>query len=292
MTEPYVAIDRLSKRLGNKQVLDAISAQAQAGEVIGLLGLNGAGKTTLLETLPGLRLADSGTVQLFGQPGGAALSHAAKLRIGFVPQRDELLDSVTAAHYLTLIAAFYPRWNHALVQQLCAQWQVPLEQRIRSLSTGQRQTLSIISALGHEPDLLLLDEPVASLDPLARRRFLRTLVDLCVGQERTVVFSTHIVSDLERVASRVWLLRDGALMLDAPLDDLKESIVRVQLPATVAPPQTPLPGLWQQRTEAFGTVLVFRQWSPTLQASLERQLQTSLAPQALGLEEIFLELHA
>jgi ABC-2 type transport system ATP-binding protein len=147
---------------------------------------------------------------------------AAKARIGFVPQRDELLDGMKGAGYLELIAEFYPTWNRDLVARLAKEWAVPLDTKISKLSVGQRQKLSIISALGHEPDLIILDEPVASLDPVARRGFLKELVDIAATQTRSIIFSTHIVTDLERVASRVWLMKEGELTIDASLDDIKE----------------------------------------------------------------------
>src|SRR5690606_32120505 len=160
--------------------------------------------------------------RLFGRDSAHQLDAATKQRIGFVPQSDELVEAMTGRQYLALIAAFHPRWNHFLIERLTREWQVPLDTRCRKLSLGQRQKLSLLAALGHEPELLVLDEPVASLDPLARRQFVRELVSIGAGNERTILFSTHIVSDLERIASRVWLVKDGRIVLDAPLDEIKE----------------------------------------------------------------------
>ena len=221
MTEPTLELNTLSKRFDITPVLKGISARVYPGEVIGLLGLNGAGKTTLLETALGFSLPNEGNARIFGQDS-TAMDAATKMRIGFVPQRDELLDGMKGAAYLQLIAEFYPKWNHALVARLAQEWTVPLDMKISKMSVGQRQKLSIISALGHEPDLIILDEPVASLDPVARRSFLKELVDIASTQTRTIVFSTHIVTDLERVASRVWLMKDGVLTIDASMDEIKE----------------------------------------------------------------------
>jgi ABC-2 type transport system ATP-binding protein len=221
MTEPALELKTLSKRFDLNEVLKGITTSVAPGEVIGLLGLNGAGKTTLLETALGFSLPSAGTARVFGQDS-TAMDGSTKTRIGFVPQRDELLDGMKGGAYLELIAEFYPAWNTELVARLAKEWTVPLDMKIGKLSVGQRQKLSIISALGHEPDLIILDEPVASLDPVARRSFLKELVDIASTQTRSIIFSTHIVTDLERVASRVWLMKEGVLIIDASMDEIKD----------------------------------------------------------------------
>lgn len=222
MSDTVLEFHGLHKSYRGVPVLKGIDATARVGDVIGLLGLNGAGKTTLLESVLGLCPPSSGSARLFGRKSHGGLDDATRARIGFVPQRDELLDAMSGKRYLALIAAFYQHWNHALVERKAAEWQVPLDMRIATLSIGQRQKLSILSALGHEPELIILDEPVASLDPVARRQFLKDLVDIASSQTRTIIFSTHIVNDLERVSSRLWLLKDGVLALDEDIDALKE----------------------------------------------------------------------
>jgi ABC-2 type transport system ATP-binding protein len=141
--------------------------------------------------------------------------------------------------FLALISQFYQSWDDTLIDRLARDWNVPLDKPANKLSVGQRQKLSILAALGHGPELLILDEPVASLDPVARRAFLAELIDMVSGGERTIVFSTHIVSDIERIANRVWILKDGHLVVDETLDQLKESSVAIRqaggsaLPASV-----------------------------------------------------------
>ncbi len=291
MTEAVLRLAALAKTFDNKPVLGGISADVHRGEVIGLLGLNGAGKTTLLETALGFSLPSSGTVLVFGQPG-STMDGATKARIGFVPQRDELLDSLAGGSYLSLIAGFYPRWNHVLVNRLATAWAVPLDVRISKLSVGQRQKLSIISALGHEPDLIILDEPVASLDPVARRQFLQELVDIANAQTRTILFSTHIVSDLERIASRVWLLQAGTLALDASVDDLKENIVRVLLPTGRGlPAALPQQALLRVRNNSSGTSVLLRDWQRLVESGIVADFGNDVHIEALSLEDLFLELH-
>ncbi len=231
MTEAILQLENLVKRFDKLTVLNGITAEVRRGDVIGLLGLNGSGKTTLLETSLGFALADDGGARLFGQSASAIADDRLKHRVGFVPQQDELLDHLKGGDFLSLIGRFYPRWNPDLIQRLARAWDIPLHRRAAQLSVGQRQKLSILAALGHEPELLILDEPVASLDPLARRQFLQELIDMASDGGRTILFSTHIVSDLERIASRVWILKDGRLAVDETLDALKESAERVELAA-------------------------------------------------------------
>ena len=200
MADDILHLARLAKGFDGVPVLKGISADVYRGDVVGLLGLNGAGKTTLLETALGFAVPDEGSVELFGQPSSALADENLKHRIGFVPQQDELLEQVKGSEYLSLISKFYPRWNADLIRRLASDWDVPLGVRIYKLSVGQRQKLSILTALGHEPELIVLDEPVASLDPLARRKFLQELIDIVSDGRRTILFSTHIVSDLERIA--------------------------------------------------------------------------------------------
>ncbi len=186
-------------------VLDGLDWQLQPGQVVGLLGRNGAGKTTLLEALLGLRETDAGQVRLFGQEA-LKPDDATRARIGYVPQHSDLFEAFTPAQLLAYFRSFYPRWNQAKVDGLMSRWDIRPDQPIRKLSGGQKQRLSIIRALAHEPDLLVLDEPVASLDPAGRRDFLRELVGQVMDRGATVVFSTHILSDLERVAFNVAFL--------------------------------------------------------------------------------------
>ena len=222
-TSAIVNLQGLSLSYGKQPVLQGLDWVLQPGQVIGLLGRNGAGQTTLLETLLGLREPQAGSAQLFGQPA-ARLDNAARARIGYVPQQNDLFEAFTPAQLLSYFKSFYPCWNEAKVEGLMSRWDIARDKPIAKLSGGQQQRLSIIRALAHEPDLLVLDEPVASLDPAGRRDFLRELVDQVLDRGTTVVFSTHILSDLERVAFNVAFLRQGRISLQAPLDELLDQV--------------------------------------------------------------------
>lgn len=287
-----IALDKLERRFGANTILKGLDAQVMPGQVIALLGKNGAGKTTLLETLLGFGWPSAGQADLWGAPA-TQVSPANKQRIGFVPQQDELLPSLTGAEHLRLFAAFRTRWNQALVDRLVVEWQIPTEQTLSRMSIGQRQKLSILLAIAHEPELLVLDEPVASLDPIARRQFLQQLVDMAADEQRSIIFSTHIVSDVERVANRVWMLREGELVYQGELDQLKESMARVNLRAEQAFEQViEYPHLLQQKRQGRTAQLTFSQWQPEWAQDLARRYGAQVEVERLSLEDIFLELNS
>lgn len=226
------------KRFGRTAVLRGVSLAVPRGAVVGLVGVNGAGKSTLIKCLLGLLRADAGTMRLLGEEPWQ-LSAAAKARLGYVPQAVQLYPWMKAGQVVRYVAAFYPRWEPTLADELIERWQVPRDQRVGTLSPGQLQKLGLVLALGHRPELLILDEPVASLDPLARREFLRSLVELTADNEHTVLFSTHITSDLERVASHVAVLQAGRIVLFDELDAVKDRVKRLHIVAAHDLPRRP-----------------------------------------------------
>jgi ABC-2 type transport system ATP-binding protein len=291
MSDPAVMAHNLTKRFDGPAVLDGISVVAAPGDVIGVLGKNGAGKTTLLEVLIGFSPPSDGSSEIFGHDS-MRLPPAVKARIGFVPQQDELVDMMTGEQQLHAAACLHPRWNGALIDRLARDWGVQRRERIWKLSVGERQKLSLLLALGHEPDLLVFDEPVASLDPVARRDFLQQIWDLSADAGRTILFSSHIVSDLERAANTIWILKDGRLAWQGPLDALKESVVRLHIRARNAlGTHLDVPNLLASRIDGRQAVLSVSGWDPAAEEPLARQLDADVDVEPLGLEEIFLELH-
>ncbi len=291
MPQAVVSARALSKRFATKDVLQEITVDVEPGDIVGVLGKNGAGKTTLLELLLGFSIPTSGSAEVFGERS-ADLSAAAKRRIAFVPQQDELIDLLTGAQQLSLTAAFYDRWDRALIERLSASWEVPLGRRVQTLSVGERQKLSLLLALGAHPELLVLDEPVASLDPIARRQFITEIVDRARGTQRTVLFSSHIVSDLERAANKVWIIKDGRLAWAGDLDALKESVVRLHIRGRRAlPGDLRVPDALTSRVDGSCATVAATRWTSERAAALELRLDAELEVESLALEDIFLELH-
>jgi ABC-2 type transport system ATP-binding protein len=291
VTDSLVSTRGLGKTIGRKHILRNVAVAVSPGSIVGIIGKNGAGKTTLLEILLGFSPASAGSSQLFGHDS-FTLPAAIKGRIGFVPQQDELVNLLTGKQQLALISALYGRWNDALIERLRATWDVPVDRPIQTLSGGERQKLSMLAALGHEPELLVLDEPVASLDPISRRRFLQEILEITADRTRTVLFSTHIVSDLERVADQIWILRDGAIAWAGPLDALQESVVRLSINARrPLPPVLSLDNALSQRVSDRRATAVVTHWTAQQRAPLQQQLDADIEVEPLGLEDIFVELH-
>lgn len=290
MSDPVLSIQALEKRFGEKRVLTGIDWEVPRGSVVGLLGRNGAGKTTLLKLALGLLRGDRGEMQLFGEDPWN-LSDRAKARIGYVPQEYQPYPWMTSREVLDYTAAFYPGWNSLLVDQLLDRWHLDLNQTTKELSPGQRQRVGLIAALGHEPEILVLDEPAASLDPAARRAFLELVLQVVQDGDRTVIFSTHIVSDLERVADRVAILRDGRIAYDDELDLLKDRVKRMRI---VAPRELPrdlgVTGILQAKIRGSEAVISVISENGSLARELERRFDAQVQVQELNLEDIFVEM--
>ncbi|MCX5662211.1 MAG: ABC transporter ATP-binding protein [Planctomycetota bacterium] len=281
----------VTKIYGRKPVLDRLDLDVPAGTVLGLLAKNGAGKTTLIKAALGLVRPQVGEITLLGEPAWD-LSAAAKARLGYVPQVVQLHPWMKVRQVIAYIASFYPRWNGPLVERLVRDWELPPEDRVGPLSVGQLQKLAILLALGHEPELLLLDEPAASLDPSARRQFLRTVLDIAADARRTVVFSTHITSDLERVADHVAILKEGRILYHGPLDELKDRHKRLHVNAAEPlPARLDLPGVIRRRVEGNEAVLTVRDFDSSTLDALRTRWRASVEVEDLNLEDIFLELH-
>ena len=232
-----------------------------------------------------------GSTTVFGE-NSLELSAPAKARIGFVPQQDELLGVLNGKQLLAIVASFHAGWRRDLIDRLVAEWGVPLDRRIATLSVGERQKLSVLAALGHQPDLLVLDEPVASLDPIARRQFLHELFAIAESTARAVLFSSHIVSDLERAANKVWIVKDGRLHWQGEIDALKESVVRLQIRARKPlPSDLGVPNALAARVEGNVAQATVASWQPQSTDALALRLDAAVEVEPLALEEIFLELH-
>jgi ABC-2 type transport system ATP-binding protein len=293
MNDTYLSASGLCKQFGAKPVLQGLDVNVRPGDIIGLLGANGAGKTTLIEVLLGLSPQNSGKTSLFGTEAVKAPA-AAKARIGFVPQNDELIGTLSGRQYLDLIASFYPAWGPQFAASLVTMWQIDLGKTISNYSPGERQKLSIVTALAHRPDLLVLDEPVASFDPVARRHFLQAVIETAADERRAVVFSSHIVSDVERLANIIWILKDGQFLWQGDLDSLKESVIRIHVASGAAlPVRNKLRRVVSERaTHVSGIRMVALRAPDEDWSSLDTLLGPDVSIEHLNLEEIFLELHS
>ncbi len=286
-----IQIHQLEKHFDGKQVLRGVDLEVPPGTVLGLLGQNGSGKTTLLKCTLGLLRSTGGTATVLGDEAWHLSAHT-KARLGYVPQEVVSYPWMRVRQVIAYTAAFYPTWNQPFVDELCRRWRLPLEDRVGPLSVGQLQTLGIVLALGHEPELLVLDEPVASLDPSARRQFLRTLLEIVDQPNRTVLFSTHITSDLERVANRVAILRNGRIVFHGELDSLKERVKRLHIAARQELPRSfAVPGALRCEVEGSAATVSVGDFEERLVEEMRTTWDAKVTVHDLNLEEIFVEMH-
>jgi ABC-2 type transport system ATP-binding protein len=202
------------------------------------------------------------------------------------------LGWMTAGDLLAYTRCFYDHWNDDKVRSLVRDWEVDPHAKVSSMSEGEKQKLAIIQAMGHEPDLFIFDEPVASLDPLARRTFIRELIELNAGEGKTMLFSTHITSDLERVAADIALLKEGEIQFAGSLASLKERVVRLHIQADEPLPEPlPIANTVGSRVNGGQAVVTVESFDQLSVPEIERSLSAKIRVEHLNLEEIFLELY-
>lgn len=211
----------LTKRFGDLAALDHIDLRIPRRSIVGLLGRNGSGKTTLLRHLMGLYLPTDGIAKTLGRPI-QELGHEELCRIGFVPQEIRLLDWMSVRQHLEYVACFYPRWDCQRQERLQDELELDSSTAVGALSTGNLQKLAIIMAVCHHPQLLVLDEPVSDLDPIVRGKLLEFLLELLQEDEATILVSSHVLRDVEKIVDWVLCLDQGRIITDAALDELKE----------------------------------------------------------------------
>jgi len=238
--EPVVKIEGLTKRFDFVTVLKDVSLDIHAGSIVGLLGANGTGKSTLIRHMVGLYLPDQGTCTTLGC-NAAKLSPRELARIGYVHQEGRLIDWMSVAQIVRYVASYYPNWNTELEESYLSEFKLRGDAIVGDLSPGQRQMLAILLAIGFEPDLLLLDEPAAALDPLARQRFLDLLLSIIQDPQRTILISSHILSDVEKIIDHVVILDQGEVSRDVELDALQQEFVKLRITAVRGNLPDPLP---------------------------------------------------
>lgn len=285
-TTAPLTIEGLVQRYDGKLVLDHVGLTLAAGSVLGLIGRNGAGKSTLIRAMLGLLEPDAGSARVFGEPA-LRLSDRSKERLGYVPQQPDAFAWLSANQMFDYLSRFYPRWDHRFAECSLERWKIPGGKLLAKLSPGERQRVDLVRALAPQPELLVLDEPASALDPVARRDLLREIALRAGESGTTVLFSTHIVSDLERVASDIAFLHEGKLLLHCAVDDTKERYARLWLPAAVAN-AAPANGFGRRRHEDGSLTLIVERTATGAWPGAANLPGARI--DALGLEDLFVEI--
>jgi ABC-2 type transport system ATP-binding protein len=237
---PIITVKNLTKIFGSVRAIDNLSLDIYPGRIIGLMGANGGGKSTLIRHWIGLYLPDAGTCTTFGVKA-KTLGPKELARIGYVHQEGRLIDWMSVAKLIRYIAAYYPNWNSEIESRYIEEYELDSKARVGKLSPGQRQKLAVLLAIGFQPELLLLDEPAAAMDPLSRRKFLELLMEVIQVSGRTIIISSHILTDIEKVIDHALIMDKGEMLCDCSMDDLREQYIKLRLTSLNGPIPEKLP---------------------------------------------------
>src|SRR5437762_9036175 len=222
VSEPVVEVSELTRRFGATTALASVSLAMPRGAVYGLVGANGAGKTTLIKHILGLLRAESGSVRVFGLDP-VADPVAVLSRIGYLSEENDLPGWMRVDELMRYSRAFYPAWDDGYAEELRQAFALDPAAKIRNLSRGQRARAGLLIALAHRPELLVLDEPSSGLDPIVRRDILGAVIRTIAHEGRTVLFSSHLLGEVEQVADHVTMINLGRIVLSAPLATIRET---------------------------------------------------------------------
>ncbi len=262
------------------------------GAVFGLIGRNGAGKSTCLRLLMGLLRPDRGSARILGHDLLNA-SHEVRRRVAYVSQEQQLPWRMTPAELAVLYARLYSGWDEAIIRDLLKRFDLPPHRPVTTLSGGDQRRVAVALALASRPEVLILDEPAAGLDPVSRRQLIEAMVEfLGDGGERTILFSTHILADLERVADHVGFMDRGRMLFSGALDNLLTGRRRIQLifSGDRVPEGFSVPGLAHPRVEGPVLTGILQIQDPAALDRLRALEGVRLRDEPVGLEDLFIEL--
>ncbi len=282
MSEPAIITTGLTCYHGRQRVVDSLDLRVERGCIYGFLGRNGAGKTTVIRTILGLLPPTRGTGSILGSPI-TAIPPPLRERIGYVSERHPVYGWMRVDGWARFAQAFHRRWNERVFAAVLDHFRIGMHAHVGALSRGQQAGLTLATTLAPDPELLILDDPTLGLDPVARGAFLEAVVYLTRAAQRTVLFSSHQLADVERVADRIGVLENGALLADCSLDTFRSRIVRARLPMRGGGAPPAFAGLLQVRRMGDDWDLIYLDSSEAAAAAAAQGAR----PEPLSLEEAF-----
>lgn len=280
---------RLTRYYGGRKVVDSLDLRVPRGCVYGLLGRNGAGKSTTLKMMTGMVRPDSGRIELLGEDV-ETISPKTRARIAYLAEGHPLYTGMTIAQAVAFTTSFYANADRRLVEQILDHFALSPKAKIGRLSKGQRAQVSLALAIAPDPELLILDDPTLGLDTNVRRDFLESMIQIIQRRGRTILFSSHVLGDVERVADRVGVMIDGVLRVDCPAEHFKRSVRKVVVEFGREPPALPAcTGLLSDWRVGSRRELVFVGYGPQQRAAVEALSPQRVEVVELNLEDAFIE---
>jgi ABC-2 type transport system ATP-binding protein len=294
MTEA-IEITDLRFSYGRQEVLSGVNLTVPKGSIFGFLGRNGAGKTTLIKTLLGLQKPTSGRASILGLDCfDSAL--AVRKRIGYMAEDQQMYGWMTVSQIINWVAGFYPNWDSAFTDKLTDMLRLSKGTKVKALSKGQNSSLALLLALGHHPELVILDDPTLGLDPIARKDFLRHVIDLLQSNSVTVFFSSHLLYEIEPVADHIAILDNGVIRTHGRTDDLRDRVRRfifkptADVAAATAKHSLtvpPIAGLLDVMHAGDSVSVTIEDCDDQKRSQLKQLSQNGVEETALNLDEIF-----
>jgi len=289
MSDAPIAFERLTQWYGAKRALHDLTLEVPRGSIFAFLGRNGAGKSSAIRCLLGFQTPTGGRASILGHDS-AALPAAARGRIGYVSEGQKLVPWMRIRDLVSFQRATFPTFDSDLCGSFLKRLRLDVKARVKNLSNGQRAQVALVLALSPRPEVVVLDDPALGLDAVVRREFLDVMIELIQEEGRTLLFSSHVLTDVERVADRVAILVDGVLRVNAPLEVVKSRIRRVHaFFETDSPPVPALAGLVRGVKRRNEWVLTVARDVADVETEVRAAGAQSVESEGLGLEDLFIE---
>lgn len=286
MTNAAIEIKDLHFAYGRKQVLAGVNLVVPKGSIFGFLGRNGAGKTTLIKTLLGLQKASGGRASILGLDCfDSAL--AVRKRIGYMAEDQQMYSWMTVGQIIKWVAGFYPNWDTVFTDKLTDMLRLSKSTKVKALSKGQNSSLALLLALGHHPELVILDDPTLGLDPIARKDFLRHVIDLLQTNNVTVFFSSHLLYEIEPVADHIAILDNGVIRTHGTTERLRDNVRRFIFTPKPAADFSAIKGLLDVMHTGSNVSVTVEDCENEKRNQLRQLSQNGFEETALNLDEIF-----
>jgi ABC-2 type transport system ATP-binding protein len=287
-SRPVIEINRLTKYYGNREIVRDLSLDVPSGSIYGFLGRNGMGKTTTIRILLGLENPTRGHTRVLGEDS-QKLSPATRARIGYLPEGHHVYGWMTVKEAGQFQASYFPNWEQEIFDAVITHFRLTPKMKAGHLSRGQRAGLCLAMTLAPQPELLVLDDPALGLDPVARRSLLQSMLYVTRQPNRTILFSSHLLSDVERVADRIVVLDGGALRADCTVEHFRERLRHYVLKFRGTPPSAPeIPGLLESFRTDRELAVTFANPPADLETRLAALQPESIEPVEMTLEDAFI----